>query len=486
MNRAVRRVAIACLLLFAALLVNANVRQTVLAQGYRDNPGNSRVLEQTYDRERGAIALDDGTTRTLIARSTERDGRFRYLRSYPSNDLYAHVSGFYSFIYGATGIEKAEDSILTGDDPSLFVKRFTDTLTGREPRGGDVVLTIDPAVQRAAYAGLRGLRGAAVALDPKTGAILAMVSAPSYDPNSLTSFDGTAIRAAYDGLTKDPANPLLNRAINQTYPPGSTFKVVTAAAALADGRTPESQVPSPTVLDLPQTSVGLKNFGGESCGGPTSSIAEALRISCNTAFAALGLQLGAQKLRDQAKAFGLDDDSLTVPLPVSASRFPDDPNPPQLAQSAIGQFDVRVTPLQMAMVAAGIANGGEVMSPYLVQEVQAPDLSRIDLAQPKALSRATTPRVADELTTMMQAVVDRGTGTSAQIPGVAVAGKTGTAQNAPGAAPHAWFIAFAPAKDPKIAVAVLVENGGKDGSDATGGRVAGPIAKAMMQAVLKR
>ncbi len=486
MNRAVRRVAVACLLLFAALLVNANVRQTVLADGYRSNPGNSRVLEQTYDRERGAIALDDGTTRTLIARSTEREGRFRYLRSYPPKDLYAHVTGYYSFLYGATGIEKAEDSILTGDDPSLFVKRFTDTLTGREPRGGDVVLTIDPAVQQAAYDGLRGLRGAAVALDPSTGAILAMVSAPSYDPNSLTSFDGSAIRSAYDALNADEAQPLLNRAVNQTYPPGSIFKVVTAAAALADGRSPQSRVPSPTVLDLPQTSVGLRNFGGESCGGETSTIADALRISCNTAFGALGLQLGADKLRSQAQAFGFDDSSLTVPLPVSASRFPDNPTPPQVAQSAIGQFDVRVTPLQMAMVAAGIANRGEVMEPYLVREIQAPDLSRVGIAKPKVRSRATSPEVADELTVMMQSVVDAGTGTAAKSPGVAVAGKTGTAQNAPGAAPHAWFISFAPAKDPKIAVAVLVENGGSAGSEATGGRVAAPIAKAMMQAVLNR
>lgn len=484
MNRPVRRVAVACLLLFAALLVNANLRQTVLAEGYRENPANSRVLEQTYQRERGAIALNDGATRTVIARSTEREGRFRYLRGYPANDLYAHVSGFYSFVYGATGIERAEDGILTGDDPALFVERFTDTLTGRESRGGDVLLALDPAVQQAAYDGLRGLTGAAVALDPRTGAVLGMVSAPSYDPNSLSSFDGTAIRSAYDALEADPSQPLLNRAINQTYPPGSTFKVVTAAAALGAGRTPQSRVPSPTVLDLPQTSAGLRNFGGGSCTGSTSTIADALRISCNTAFAALGLELGAETLRAQARAFGIDDDMLQVPLPVSASRFPDDPNPPQVAQSAIGQFDVRVTPLQMAMVAAGIANGGEVMKPYLVQEVLAPDLSRVDRAEPEVLSRATTPEVADQLTVMMEAVVDDGSATSAQIPGVAVAGKTGTAQNAPGADPHAWFIAFAPADDPQIAVAVLVENGGNAGSEATGGRVAAPIARAMIQARL--
>jgi peptidoglycan glycosyltransferase len=280
-------------------------------------------------------------------------------------------------------------------------------------------------------------------------------------------------------------DPLLNRSVQSTYPPGSTFKVITTAAALGAGLTPQSRIPSPTVLDLPGTSANLGNFGGERCGdGRTDTLADALRISCNTAFGQLGITLGAEKVRAQAQAFGFGDSSLALPQPVAASVYPSELTKAQEAQSAIGQYDVRVTPLQMAMVAAGVANDGTVMRPYLVQEVQAPDLSRLDLADPKVYSHAVSSSVAQQLTTMMEAVVDTGTGTNAQIPGVRVAGKTGTAQHAVGQPPHAWFIGFAPAQDPQVAVAVLVEDGGSLGSDATGGKVAAPIAQAVMRAVL--
>ncbi len=485
MNRPLRRVAVACLVLFGLLLVNVNLRQTVLADGYRDNSLNSRVIVRDYAKERGAIALA-GPGRPLIATSTETSGRLKYLRTYPDGPLYAHATGYYSLIYGQAGLEDTQDRVLSGEDPRLFVDRLSDVLTGAQPRGGDVVVTLQRAAQQAAAAGLQGKRGAVVALDPRTGAILAMASAPTYDPNVLSSFDPAAIRAYRERLTADGAgDPLLNRALSQTYPPGSTFKVVTAAAALQEGVTPDTQIPSPTVLDLPQTDVGLRNFGGETCGnGVTSSLRDALEISCNTAFAQLGLTLGQDRLREQAEAFGLGDDGLRVPAPVAESVFPAELDPPSLAQSAIGQRDVRVTPLQMALVAAGVANGGQVMRPYLVREVQAPDLSRLALAEPQVYRTAVPRQVADQLRSMMEAVVTSGTGTAAQIPGVRVAGKTGTAQNAPGAAPHAWFIGFAPASDPRVAVAVVVENGGDAGSEATGGRVAAPIAKAVMQAVL--
>jgi len=486
-NAPLRRVAIACLVLFGLLLVNINYRQVVKASDYRDNQRNARVIVRNYEKERGSIALA-GANRPLIARSVETPGRLKYLRTYPDKDLYAHVTGFYSLVYGQDGLEDTEDRVLSGDDPRLFVKRLSDTLTGRVPRGGDVVVTLQQAAQQAAYDGLKGKRGAVVALDPRTGAILALASAPTYDPGLLSSFDPAAIRAYRTALLAPAAgDPLLDRALSQTYPPGSIFKVVTAAAALQDGVTPDTQIPSPTVLTLPQTSATLSNFGGESCGsGPTTSLADALRISCNTAFAQLGLTIGEGRLRAQAEAFGFGDGSLTVPDPVAASTFPGALDPPSLAQSAIGQRDVRVTPLQMAMVAAGVADGGTVMAPYLVREVQAPDLTRLSLAQPKAYRQAVPRLVADQLRTMMEAVVANGTGTAAQIPGVRVAGKTGTAQNAPGAAPHAWFIGFAPADDPQVAVAVIVENGGDAGSEATGGKVAAPIARAVMRAVLGR
>ena len=490
MNRPLRKVAIGCLLLFGLLLVNVNYVQVVKAGDYRDDPRNSRVLLRTYEQPRGPIAVVDAERgRTAIAESTRTDGPLTYLRTYPGGAPYAHITGFYSFIYGRTGLERSQDRVLSGEDDRLFVTRLSDIVTGREPEGGSIVLTLDPAAQQAAYDALasRGLRGSVVAIDPRTGAVLAMVSTPSYDPSRLSSFDAAQVRSYYDELNGASDDPLLNRAIARTYPPGSTFKVVTAAAALESGEvTAETQLPSPRELDLPQTDRNLRNFGGGACTGETSTLADALRISCNTAFAALGLQLGQDRLREQAEAFGFGDDSLAVPTPVSTSVFPTDLSPPSLAQSAIGQFDVRVTPLQMAMVAGGIANGGEVMKPYLTREVQAPDLSLLDRAEPEVYRRAISPEVAAELTRMMELVVTDGSATRAQIDGVAVAAKTGTAQHAEGRPPHAWFIGFAPADDPQVAIAVVIEDGGDAGSEATGGRLSAPIARDVMRAVLRR
>ncbi len=489
MNRPLRRVALGCLVLFGLLLLNVNYVQVVKADAYRDNPSNSRVLLRTYERERGPIAVvaTDGAGREVLAQSTRTDGPLTFLRTYPGGPAYAHVTGYYSLVYGRTGIERSQDRVLSGEDDRLFVRRLSDYVTGREPRGGGVLLTLYPSAQRAALQGLASTRGSVVALDPRTGAVLAMVSNPSYDPARLSSFEPAAIRSYYDQLLADPDDPMVNRAISKTYPPGSTFKVVTAAAALrTDGTTAETPVPSPPTLDLPQTSTDLQNFGGGTCGGDPITLADALRISCNTAFAALGLKVGEDALREQAEAFGLNNDDLSVPTSVATSVFARGIAPPSLAQSAIGQFEVRVTPLQMAMVAAGIANKGQVMKPYLVREVQAPDLSRLDLAEPEVYKRAVDPRVAAELTKMMQLVVADGSGVRAQIPGISVAGKTGTAQHAPGRPPHAWFIGFAPAEDPRVAVAVVIEDGGSLGSEATGGALSAPIARDVMRAVLRR
>ncbi|MCY7365487.1 MAG: penicillin-binding protein 2 [Frankiaceae bacterium] len=488
MNRPLRRVALACMVLFGLLLLNVNWVQVVKAEAYRDDPRNSRVLLRTYERERGPIAVlgQDGR-RQAVAESTRTDGPLTWLRQYPGGASYAHVTGYYSLVYGRTGIERAEDDVLSGEADELFVRRLSDYVTGREPQGASVLLTLDPRAQAAAFEGLQGQRGAVVALDPRTGAVLAMVSLPSFEPARLSSFEPADIREYYAALNDATDDPLLNRAISKTYPPGSTFKVVTAAAALESGQvTPETQIPSPVLLDLPQTDSDLRNFGGSACSGETSTLAEALRISCNTAFGALGLQLGDDVLREQAEAFGFGDNDLRVPTSVADSRFPDDANAPQTAQSAIGQFDVRVTPLQMAMVAAGIANGGEVMEPYLVREVQSPDLSVLRTADTNLLNRAVSGDVAAELTRMMELVVAEGSGRRAQIDGVRVAGKTGTAQHAPGRPPHAWFIGFAPADDPQVAVAVVVEDGGNLGSEATGGALSAPVAAAVMRAVLGR
>lgn len=477
-----RRLAVAVLALFGLLLINANYVQVVQAGSLRNNPHNGRVLLQEYSRQRGPIVVADAS----VARSVATRDALKYLRLYPGGRLYAPVTGFYSLVYGATGIERAENSVLSGTDDRLFVDRISDLFTGRSPSGGAVVLTLDPNAQRAAAAALGERRGAVVALDPRSGAVLAMVSSPTFDPAALSSHNPAKIRAAYAALSKDPDEPLLNRAISQTYPPGSLFKVVTAAAALSSGRyTPETEVAAPDALALPQTNRSLRNFGGETCAnGRTDTLAHALQISCNTAFASIGLDLGTEVLRDRAQRFGLGGE-LSIPLAVARSVFPAELDEPQTAFSAIGQFDVRVTPLQAAMIASAVANSGVLMRPYLVKEVKAPDLSTLDVAKSERIGDAVSPEVAAQLTDMMRLVVERGTGTAAQLPFAPVAGKTGTAQHG-GGAPHAWFIGFAPADDPQVAVAVLVEDGGGVGSEATGGRVAAPIARQVIEAVLAR
>ena len=332
---------------------------------------------------------------------------------------------------------------------------------------------------------MKGIQGAAVALDPRSGAILAMVSNPTFDPNDLASHDLEEVSANYTKLNEADARPMLNRSINEVYPPGSVFKVVTAAAALSTGDyTEDSMLPGPAVLDLPGTSADLPNHDDRAC-GPNDEVTmtEALTVSCNTAFAQLGMDIGADALQTQAAKFGFGD-SVSVPMRVTPSSVPAELNKPQLAQASIGQYDVQATPMQMAMVAAGIANDGVVMNPYLVQSVISSDLSVIESAKEQELSKAVTPEVAASLTRMMESVVENGTGRRAQIPGVAVAGKTGTAQHGQGRKAHAWFISFAPADDPEIAVAVIAEDGGIAGSEAGGGTVAAPIAKRIMQARL--
>jgi peptidoglycan glycosyltransferase len=328
-----------------------------------------------------------------------------------------------------------------------------------------------------------------VAVEPATGKILAMVSTPGFDPNTLATHDTTAANAAYQQLLAADGDPLINKTTSENYPPGSTFKLVTAAAALESGAyTPESVLSAPDVYTLPGTRTTLPNFGGSSCGAnQQTTLADALRISCNTAFASLGVDLGDDAIREQAEKFGFDQTDLTVPMRVAASRYPEDLNDAQTALSAIGQESVRATALQMAMVASAIANGGTLMTPYLVQTVRTANLDVVSEADPTELSQAVSAATAQQLTDMMIGVVQSGSGTSAQISGVQVAGKTGTAQTGvEGDSPHAWFTGFAPADDPQVAVAVIVEHGGSVGSEATGGRVAAPIAKAVMEAVINQ
>jgi penicillin-binding protein A len=482
-NAPVRRLSIVVAVLFASLLVSTTLIQYVFAAELNARPDNRRTLLSTFARERGEILVGQ----TAVAKSVPVDDEYKYQRVYDEGRLYAHVTGSYSFFGASGGLEQAENSLLSGSSDKLFYRRVSDLFTGRRAQGANVETTLDPKVQAAAADGLKGIKGAAVALDPKSGAILAMVSNPTYDPNDLASHDLREVEKNSTALNKDPGKPLLNRSINELYPPGSVFKVVTAAAALSTGEYTENSVlPGPAVLDLPDTSADLPNHDDRAC-SPSGEVTmtEALAVSCNTAFAYLGMQIGADALQSQAAKFGFGD-ALSVPMRVTPSSVPGEMNKPQLAQSSIGQYDVQVTPLQMAMVASGVANRGVVMKPYLVESVIGSDLSVIESADPQELSQAVTPEVAAQLTRMMEAVVEDGTGTKAQIDGVAVAGKTGTAQHGEGRKAHAWFISFAPANDPEIAVAVIAEDGGVAGSEAGGGTVAAPIAKQMMEARLNR
>ena len=475
MNAPLRRVAISVLVLFTLLIVNVNVIQVVRSDELRSDGRNTRVLVEEYDSERGSIVAGG----TEIANSVPTDDALTYLRQYANGPVFAPVTGYYSLVYGNAQMERAADDVLSGEDARLFTRRLADLFTGRDPSGGDVVLTLDPAVQEAAMAGLKGVTGAVVALDPSTGAVLGMASTPTYDPNQLSSHDPAAIRAYADQLGSQQIDPRLNRAINARYSPGSIFKVVVSAAALSSGQyTPDTVIPAPQELVLPGTRTALENFGGSACDpSGRQSLIDALTISCNTAFAQLGIDLGEDRVRKMAEAFGIDDEGMKIPLTVDGSTIGEIQNDAELGVSSIGQQDVQLTPLQAAMIASAVADDGTLMRPYLVDQVRAPDLSVIDQTDPEELSQPVSAEVAGQLTEMMTSVVENGSGRRARIPGVTVAGKTGTAENA--GPDHNWFIGFAPADDPQIAVAVFVANGG-----GTGGDVSAPIARDVMQAYL--
>ncbi|GAA1568409.1 penicillin-binding transpeptidase domain-containing protein [Kribbella hippodromi] len=482
MNSAIRRLAVAAMILMLALMANSTYLQAFRSNEINGRNDNNRVRDSQFSVNRGPILIGN----TPIAKSDPANDRFKYQRTYPSGPVYAPVTGFYSYLFGRGGIELTMNSELNGSDPSMAFRRIIDVISNRPQQGGSVALTLNAAAQQAAYNGLSGKIGAVVAIEPKTGKILAMASRPSYDPNQLASHDNTKVGTAWKNLNAAKEKPMSNRAVQELYPPGSTFKLVTAAAALSSGKyTPDSKVSSPAELPLPQTTVPLVNEDGKNCGGSnTATLTVALRYSCNTAFGTVGMALGADALREQAAKFGFGARPLTELPAVATSQFPADPNEPQTAQSAIGQFDVQATPLQMAMVAAGIANKGEVMKPYLVQSVKTPDLKTVSETKPESLHQAVTPEVASQLTAMMLDVVNNGTGKPGQIKGVQVAGKTGTAQTAKDRPPFAWFTAFAPADDPKVAVAVLIESANIPRDDIAGGKLAAPIAKSVMEAVL--
>ncbi|MVA74785.1 penicillin-binding protein 2 [Auraticoccus sp. F435] len=478
MNRPIRRVAVVCMLLFALLLGNGTYLIVVRQDALNAHPNNRRVRDAEFAQDRGGILVAN----TLIAETVESDGDFRYQRVYPDPEAYAHVTGWYSYDRARSGLEETYNTELAGTDDSLFVRRLVDLVTGRTPQGASITTTINPEAQRAAAEALGDRKGAVVALDPRTGAVLALVSHPSYDPNAIASHDIGEADQAYTQLAEDEDRPLANRAAREIYPPGSTFKLVTAAAALEAGWEPDTETDSPDRLQLPGTETYLPNQ--TDCGGDEVTLDQALQVSCNTAFANLGVELGADALREQAEAFGFETRHL-ADLNGVASRFPENPDDAQTALSAIGQFEVAASPLQMAMVAAGIANDGVVMEPYLVDQVRAPNLSVLRQTRPQELGRAMSAENAAKLQQMMVDVVEEGTGANARLDGVEVGGKTGTAQTDLERNPYAWFVSAAPMDDPQVAVAVFIEDADIARNDIAGGRLAAPIARAVTQAVVE-
>jgi peptidoglycan glycosyltransferase len=487
MDRQIRTLAFAFLALFVVLFVQSNYIQVFAAKRLSNNPANTRLLLEEFDIDRGEILARD--ERTVLARSRATSGKYKYLRVYPQGSLYAHITGFHSVLLGRSNLESSMNEWLSGRASELLPQNLVDEILGRDKRGATVVTTIDPKLQRVAKQALGRLPGGVVALDPRTGEVLAMVANPSYNPNALASHNLALVQQAREALERNPAKPLLSRAAQELFAPGSTFKLVTASAALENGMQPNTTFPNPPSLDLPQTTLQLHNFGGEHClgGAPQLTLAEALQVSCNVVFGEIGLRLGADKLVDQARKFGFDE-GVPFDIPFAEGHIPAAEDfkdqLPAVAFSAIGQQSVGANPLQMALVAAAIANGGVEMVPRLVREIRDPSGRIVKSFAPTEFGHPISGRTAAELTAMMVSVVAQGTGTAAQIPGIDVAGKTGTAQTSSGS-PHAWFTSFAPANDPRIVVAVVVLNGGSLGSEATGGAVAAPIAKAVMEAALR-
>ena len=500
MNRPITRISVAVLVMFLILLVNVNYLQGVEASSLASRPQNDRTAYEQNQVQRGNIVTADGVT---IATTQPASGLFKYQRVYPDGQAYAAVTG-YDTIYSAgqapnyaSGIEKAENSLLSGTGSELAFRNFIDTLTNKPQKGANVEVTINSKAQETAYqelaAALAGKTangkqqvGGVVAINPSTGAILAMASYPSYDPNSLAVHDSNALNAADTKLNGEDPSPLLNNATETTLPPGSTFKIVTSSAWYTQNasRNPGTVIDSPQPLTLPNGNT-LSNDNGEQCGTGSghTPVSYAFAQSCNTPFAKIGLQLGGQTINSMAGSYGLNS-SLDIPgVPVARSNFTAESDPSFTAYDAIGQHDTTVTPLQEAMFAATVANGGNLMKPYLVQQVTASDLSVVQQTQPTQLSQPISATVAGYEKQMMTAVVQQPEGTgyafnSGNEGGLVIAGKTGTAQTTVSANPDAVFTAFAPADNPKIAVGVMIEGGGY------GAAAAAPIAVAVIKAYL--
>lgn len=474
MNGPIRRVTVFVSLMMAALLLNLTQISVIQTPSLNADPRNRRVRDAEFSEQRGAILVGNDP----IAVSVEESGRFPFVRTYPDGELWSSVTGWYSYDYAQSGLESSYNEELAGTSSSQAADRIIDLLSGRRSHGANLTTSLDTAAQKAAVQSLGDQRGAAIAMDYTTGEILALVSTPTYDPNLLSTVDLDAARDSWAELIDAPDEPLKNRGTREVYPPGSTFKLVTAAAALEDGMVPSSELDAPASLPLPDSSRSIGN--STNCGGTTVTMEQALMTSCNTAFAQLGMDLGADKLQAMAEAFGFNHDQ-TIDIAAATSRFPEDIDAAQTALSAIGQYEVAASPLQMLQVAAAIANDGVMMKPHLVGTVTSPDLTVLEAQGPEEIGRPISASSAKLLQDMMVATVENGTGTPAQIDGVVIGGKTGTAQSAEDRPPYAWFVGYA--EDPTVAIVAFVENADVARDDISGGRLAAPIFKAVLEAL---
>lgn len=484
MTRELKRVSIVVALMFVTLFVSSTTIQFFQASNLADNPRNARTIYASYDVQRGSILVQGQP----IAESVPSGDEYKYQRVYTNGPLYSAVTGYYTLGQGSTGIEQSLNDYLSGTSSSQFLDYLNRIITGQNPQGASVSLTIDPVAQQAAYDALGDLQGAVVAIEPSTGRILAMVSKPDYDPNALAVHDTKTVDDTYQQLLQAAGDPLINKTIDDLNPPGSTFKIVTTAAALQNAGLPvDHTLPNSARYQLPGSDRTVSNAGGGTCGGGDQvSIATAFILSCNIPMAELGVEMGDKDLGDMANAFGFGKE-LSVPMEVTASQFPNTAgDDAQLALQSFGQGSDVATPLQIAMLSAGVANGGKIMTPNLVDSINAPDLSSLQSFQPKEFATPMTSDTASTISQLMVEAVQSGAATNARIDGTSVAGKTGTAENGDGDPYTLWFTGYAPADNPRIAVAVVVENGGGQGQSGTGNSLAAPIAKQVLEAVLNK
>ncbi len=478
MNGPIRRLALGMFAAIFALLGAVTWYQVIRADDLKNDPRNARPALSERGKERGLIVTAAGD---ILAESVSDPADPRnFVRVYPGGPVFAHTVGYSSFLLGNTNLEAAySDDLRSRRD--LTISDLVAVILGRDLRPRSVEVTLDADLQAAAYAALGGRRGAVVALDPRTGAILTSVSSPSYNPEPLTGDDADAV---WNELLADPQSPLSDRATRELFAPGSTFKAVVTAAAIDTGIAgPETEFPDPVEFDLPESDATIANFGGGDCNdGVSITLLRAFVVSCNTTFADLAIRVGATNLGITADALGFNTDlpfDWTIPRAIFPTNALEN-DPAALGQSGIGERDVRAAPLHMAMVAAAVANGGEVFSPYLVSRVFDSDGLTVEEFQPSSLGGAMTSATSSILSQMMERVVTEGTGRNAAVPGIRVAGKTGTSQGA-GEFPNPWFIGFAPVENPTIALAVFLEGGPDLGESATGGGAAAPIAAELFQ-----